>query len=218
MSDSAKPATKRLYCNRCGGVTNHLARGSHSKHVDLDESDWETTLVTLWTCAGCERGVMETSTESSFWGDDESPTFRYDPPLSTNHHKKKWFRKIPTRLRGIYNETVLAFNANLNVLTAAGLRALVEGICADKGVVGKTLEKKIDGLETLLPKSIVANLHGFRFMGNDAVHELKTPKRDDLKVALEVSEDLLNVLYELDYKASLLPKQAPQPPPAGTAV
>ena len=41
-------------------------------------------------------------------------------------------------------------------------------------------------------------------MGNDAVHELTPPERKELKIAIEVSEDLLNILYELDYKASLL--------------
>jgi hypothetical protein len=51
------------------------------------------------------------------------------------------------------------------------------------------------------PQNIVTNLHTFRFMGNIAVHELTPPKRQDLLLAIEISEDLLNFLYELDYKA-----------------
>ncbi len=73
---------------------------------------------------------------------------------------------------------------------------------------GANLKKRIDGLEAHLPKTIVSNLHGFRFMGNEALHQLAAPKPTDLKVAIEVSEDLLNFLYQLDYKASLLPKKA----------
>jgi hypothetical protein len=92
---------------------------------------------------------------------------------------------------------------------------VIEGICADKGVKGANLEKRINGLEAHLPKTIVANLHSFRFMGNEALHELAAPKRTDLKVAIEVSEDLLNFLYELDYKASLLPKKSDSVDPKG---
>lgn len=44
-------------------------------------------------------------------------------------------------------------------------------------------------------------------MGNEAVHELGAPERNTLSLAIEVSEDLLNFLYELDYKASRLPKK-----------
>lgn len=60
---------------------------------------------------------------------------------------------------------------------------------------------------THLPPNIVESLHSFRFMGNVAAHELQAPNREDLKLAIEVIEDLLNFLYELDYKAQQLKKQ-----------
>lgn len=41
-------------------------------------------------------------------------------------------------------------------------------------------------------------------MGNDAVHELAAPKPTELALAISVIEDLLNFLYELNYKASQL--------------
>jgi hypothetical protein len=41
-------------------------------------------------------------------------------------------------------------------------------------------------------------------MGKRAVHDLEAPSRDDLRLAIGVVEDLLNFLYELDYRASLL--------------
>lgn len=55
--------------------------------------------------------------------------------------------------------------------------------------------------------NIVESLHGFRFMGNEALHELNPPEKKNLNVAIEVSEDLMNYLYELDYKASQLTKE-----------
>lgn len=204
------PVTKRLYCNRCQGETNHILHGEHSCHEEIDEGhNWETTTYRLWTCAGCDTATMETESTASYFfdGDEQQYSRSYDPPRSMDDLKPKVFRKIPPKLRAIYTQTIKAFNHQLRVLCAAGLRALIEGICADKQVAGRTLEKKIDALEAHLPKTIVANLHGFRFMGNEALHELTAPKRDELKIAIEVSEDLLNLLYELDYKASLLPKK-----------
>jgi hypothetical protein len=50
----------------------------------------------------------------------------------------------------------------------------------------------------------VANLANFQFLGNQALHELKEPDKQDLALAIEVVEDILNVVYELDYKSARL--------------
>jgi len=78
-------------------------------------------------------------------------------------------------------------------------RALLEGICAQKGVEGRTLYNKIDGLKQHLPANIVDSLHHFRFIGNEAAHELQAPSEAELRLAIEMTEDLLNFLYELIY-------------------
>lgn len=210
MADTATSSTmtKRLYCNCCRGETNHIQRGIHSinEEPDDDGNRGETTYV-LWTCAGCDTGMMETELRYVLKNEGPVCSSAYDPPRSRDDLRAKVFRKIPPKLRTIYAQTIKAFNHKLWVLCAAGLRALIEGICADKGLSGRNLEQKINALEGHLPKAIVANLHSFRFMGNQAVHELTAPKRDELKIAIDVIEDLLNFLYDLDYKASLLAKK-----------
>ena len=101
------------------------------------------------------------------------------------------------------------------MLCAGGLRALLEGICVDQGVrkgptargkTSSTLEGKINGLKGLenVPASIVNSLHGFRFLGNTALHELERPHVEDLAMAIEVMEDVMNIIYELDYKSARL--------------
>jgi hypothetical protein len=74
----------------------------------------------------------------------------------------------------------------------------------------------VDALVSLLPKNVVESLHGFRFMGNTAIHELTPPDRNDLRLAIAVSEDLLNYLYELDYKAKSLSRRTGANKTAGT--
>ena len=62
----------------------------------------------------------------------------------------------------------------------------------------------IDSLESIVPSAIVKNLQGFRFLGNQAAHELAVGKKSDLSLAIEVIEDVLNIAYELNYKSSRL--------------
>jgi len=56
----------------------------------------------------------------------------------------------------------------------------------------------------VIPQNIVSNLHSIRFLGNEAAHELIAPTYHELSLAIEICEDLLNFLYELDYKATSL--------------
>jgi hypothetical protein len=99
-------------------------------------------------------------------------------------------------------------------LCAIGLRALLEGICRDKGIEGANIEERIDGLKRLLPENIVTSLHSLRFMGNQAAHELDPPSSYDLYVALDICDELLSFLYELDYKTSRLAHWGKRPGPA----
>ena len=68
----------------------------------------------------------------------------------------------------------------------------------------RTLYDKINNLNTLLPQNIEESLHHYRFIGNEAVHQLTAPSMDELRSTIEVMEDLLNFIYDLDYKAANL--------------
>jgi hypothetical protein len=102
------------------------------------------------------------------------------------------------------------------------LRSIIEGICDNKGILVNqmSLPKRIDAMEEELnlPGSFVKNLHSYRFMGKYALHKLSPPVKEDLLLAIEVIEDLLNFLYELDYKASLLPDEQKLRPPRAKVI
>ncbi|MFN7354882.1 MAG: hypothetical protein ACK5UZ_06065, partial [Pseudanabaena sp.] len=55
-----------------------------------------------------------------------------------------------------------------------------------------------------LPSSIVSGLESFKYIGDTAAHRLERTKMEDLRLAIEVMEDLLNFLYSLDAKANYL--------------
>ncbi|WP_267890335.1 DUF4145 domain-containing protein [Leptospira venezuelensis] len=112
------------------------------------------------------------------------------------------------------------------MLCAAGLRAMIEGVCADqkikKGPVEEkdkngqivtkqkgNLEGKINGLtqENLLTEKQANILHQHRFLGNTALHRLKKPDKDKLKLAIEILEHILDAIYVIPKKATNLKRK-----------
>ena len=157
----------------------------------------------IWKCCGCNSITLEEKYTAPYMDKGKYEATFY-PPQKINHIDPKHFIKLSPKLQQIYRETILAYNSEMYLLCTAGLRALIEGICVDKKITGQNLEKKIEGLVTILPANIIEGLHDLRFMGNDAIHELLAPKRTELNLAIKICEDLLNFLYDLDYKTRLL--------------
>ena len=193
---------RKLYCNRCQRVTNHTVRGNYrSDEIDELTGFEESEDCILYECAGCEAPTLYVGYTNSAMG-HESEVMLY-PERREDWRIPKRFVKLPRKLAQTYQETVSAYNGGSLLLSTIGLRALIEGVCDDKGAKGTTLERKIDALSVHFGnQNITSYLHGFRFSGNDAVHELEPLTRSDISQALAVMEDLLNYLYDLDYNAS----------------
>jgi hypothetical protein len=206
---------KRIFCNECSHETNHTCKAHYRRHILSNYPDvvfMHTSGYHLWMCAGCETCTLEHYIDTEMFDFDDEPEDFARPEVTSEFFPKrteynlipKHFRQLPARLDAIYQESIFAFNNEIPVLCTIGIRALIEGICADQEITGGNLEKKIDGLASILPKNIVSNLHNLRFMGNEAAHELTAPSQEELQLAIGICEDLLNYLYELDYKASSL--------------
>jgi uncharacterized protein DUF4145 len=193
---------RKLYCNRCGRTTNHNVRGNYcSVHVDEQGGFEEEEDCSLCECAGCEAPTLLVKYTNSAMG-EESQIILY-PERQSGWRISKRFVKLPRKLAQTYQETVRAFNRGSLLLSTIGLRVLIEGVCDDKGAKGATLERKIDALSVHFGnQNITSYLHGFRFSGNEAVHRLEPLTGEEISAALTVMEDLLNYLYDLDYKAS----------------
>jgi hypothetical protein len=200
---------KRIYCNTCKGQTNHELKSTQerkSSDVDFEKDplneagQYEEWTYLFWICRGCETASLQEDHVVYVNGVEQYVTVFY-PRRERNSLATKTFLQLNEKLTDIYEEVIKCFNDEAWILCAVGLRALLEGICADKNIAGRSLFDKIQGLDKHLPSNIVESLHSFRFIGNDAAHELQAPLQKDLQVAIEVMQDLLNFLYELDYKA-----------------
>jgi hypothetical protein len=197
------PYRLRVYCNWCKQETNHESKGEYLARWD-DDNFYETLTYRLLICLGCERAVLQEEYDDASLVEG-GQTFSYFPERSKNELSVKPYSKLKPKLAAIYKEAIICYNEKALILCAAGLRALLEGVCQDKRIKGRNLKAKIDGLQKILPnKNIIRNLHQFRFMGNEAAHELDPPKANELALAIGIIQDLLNFVYELDYKASQL--------------
>lgn len=219
-------------CIACGRSTKHLVK------VSYDEDGCEVNRRENWSvewmhnyqviqCQGCETFSFRHQSwcDQDFYPEagDDGTTERLYPKRSTNDVTAKPFLNVPTTLRRIYVELIDCFNNECHTLCAAGLRALVEGICADqkigdgpiampvKGGGTTTLRKnnlegKIAGLEEkgILTQVGAQTLHQHRYLGNEAVHELARPSVEELTLAIEIIEHILEQLYEIPAKAESL--------------
>ena len=221
------PNKEFIFCNRCSNETNHTCLAEHYRDFTNLNPDDSIAFVErlgyrLWVCAGCDTGTLEERyifdiTDSEIMA---NPSSTYFPERTRFHAKSKHFRQLPSSLTRFYRETLRAFNNDLDVLCAIGIRVLLEGICADKDIRGSSLETRIDNMTAILPKNIVTNLHNIRFIGNEAAHELTAPTKKELKLSIEILEDLLNYLYELDYKMHALgsSRKIQKPTPANKTI
>ncbi len=227
--------TRKIFCNTCKLETNHVLIKSHERylsseqgeHFELSEwADYPEALLSenhntiylyqFWVCRGCDTATLQESsslkmlvnetTKQAFW------VYTFHPKRATDHFFIKNFIDMPPGLWVIYYELIQSFNAELLILTSIGLRALLEGICVDKGITDKDargLKGKLTELDKRqhLPSGIVKNLDSFKFIGDNAAHKLEAPTIQNLKLAIEVMEELLSFLYSLNTKASILFKR-----------
>jgi hypothetical protein len=142
---------------------------------------------------------------------------------------------FPGKIQRLYKEVILTFNSRLEVLCAAGIRAIIEGVCNEKSVDGgyvkrydkgtgqpkkdesgeiklersTNLDGKIEGLveKGILSSQNAGSLHQLRFLGNDAVHQLEKPSEDELRLAIDIIENTLESVYEISRKGDEIERQ-----------
>lgn len=212
---------KSIHCNECHQKTYHTLVAVHPRHGDelIDEGTpaetrigWYKFEYRLWVCRGCDTAVLEEAfTNDAMYDPDKHQQIwrsKLYPKRAVHDLQAKHFARLSRNLAAIYREVISCYNIDAAVLCAIGLRSLMEGICAEKGVkVRNNLGASIGQMSRYLPQKIVDNLQGFRFMGNDAAHDLQAPGQRDLRLAIEIMEDLLNFLYALEHKTSRLPQK-----------
>lgn len=201
--------TIKSYCRACCKKTNHKVLSDHSES-HREEYQYDISYQIL-QCLGCD-----TKSFRKVFSDIEAAYPAYDDtwevpedvtvyPKAVEGHKvidDIW--ELPNIVNIIYSEVLIALREESKVLAGLGLRAVVEAVCNDLNIPGKSLEVRINKLASsgYISKNDAERLHGIRFMGNDAAHDIKKPKDTTLSVALQIVEHLIVSVYILEKKAN----------------
>lgn len=195
------------YCTSCNNDNNHEVL--FKAEISGDENyQFHRDYLTI-KCLGCDSISFRDDfhdIESSFPNDNdewEIPlTSTVYPPFLKNHKGLEYSYRLPESINTVYRESIKAFEINCKLLAGAGFRAIIEAICIEKEIKGRTLEIKINNLskDGLITKKECERLHSIRFLGNDSIHEMKVPQEKQLKVVLNIIEHILSNIYLIDYE------------------
>jgi hypothetical protein len=200
----------KYYCRSCKGprkfkvICEKKTKGSE----ELDFIQWNDDYYII-ECLGCE-----TTSFLQIYGDSEMVEFddegeryyvdRVDiyPKFLEKGNEIEQLYYLPDKIGNIYRETISAFKANAYILTAGGFRAIIEALCNHLKIRKDDLSKRIDLLydKGFLSLNESKRLHSIRFLGNDALHEMETPKKEQLFIILEIINHLLENLFIQDKK------------------
>lgn len=199
----------KSYCRDCCKKTNHTVL---SEHTESHREEYNCNIsYQILQCLGCDtksfRQVfydLEAAypTYDDHWEVPEDVTVY--PKAVEGHKEIQNLWELPDIVRTIYSEVLIALREDSKVLAGLGLRAVVEAVCNDLQIPGRNLEIRINKLASsgYISKNDADRLHGIRFMGNDAAHDIKTPKGTALSVALQIVEHLIASVYILEKKAN----------------
>lgn len=209
-------ATDKVLCAECKKVTNHNIIKEHQASGDAydGEIQWWANYQVI-ECLGCDEvSFRQISSSSEDYNPQTGKQEIYEilyPDRADGRAPMEDSDLFPVKTKRVYRETLKALNNQTPLLTAIGLRALIESICIEQKVKAKNLAKGIDELVGmgLLSEKQAEFLHNHRFMGNEAAHEMVAPKPEHLVAAIDIAETLLKTIYILPDKAEAMkPKKA----------
>ena len=202
--------TTKIICPKCNTSTIHNITHEVEQTGWIGDPDIKWWLKSqIVTCRGCEtvsfRQVSWNNEDRDFeTGRPEEYEELFPPRVARVPIKDAPY--LPTPIKEIYFETLKVADSGSPILASGGIRAVVEAICIDKSSKGRNLKEKIDALVTqgYLSRNQADFLHGLRFMGNAALHEIKPPEEEAIESALEIIDALLVTIYILPKKAKKL--------------
>lgn len=217
------PDEFRVFCNSCRQTTRHDITRTFEQVLD----DGQIIQWQIVQCKGCdsvsflEMRLIDVELTQQIFSEKVYPP-RMLRPI-------KQFDGAPEKLDRIYREMIDSFNNGIYILCAGGLRALVEGICAEQNITdgpkrdqetgefqinpethlprrGRNLECKIEGFaeKHVLTQPEARALHQHRYLGNSALHELEIPSSETLNIAITIIEHAMDTLYNIPAQAGNL--------------
>lgn len=204
---TSEPSVLKHFCTRCSFQTNHKILFLEIINSNNEYNDYRIKYFVV-KCLGCDK----TSFRREFhdfdnmyydsYTDEESPSIYVEefPKGFEGRKELKDVAYLPKKIRVVFKESIDALKNDCNLLAGVGFRAVIEAICLDNSIKGRTLDDRINNLvkNGLITSNEANRLHSVRFLGNDAVHEMSVPNKNSLLIILDIIEQLLKNLYIID--------------------
>jgi len=197
-------------CTDCCKITNHQVL-FHKSVLPPEEIEYDAIAhYYMIECCGCgnisfrhefhDYENMYQVGENKWDYNTEIETY---PKFIDGYHGLKHMYDLPQGIRKIYQETLDSIKHQSLVLAGVGLRMIIEAITIEEQIKGNDLKIKISNMikKGLLSQKDANRLHAIRFLGNDAAHDIKSYKLDQVLLAFEIVEHLLKTLYIFDQEA-----------------
>ncbi len=201
----------RVPCLTCIGKTDHYVLASvdisGEEEVGGNILDWGEAHQVI-QCLGCK--TISFRKDSYHWAEDWNDDEDGEPECATDNEElypsriegRRMIDKhyyLPSKVRQIYHETLLALTNHAPILAGMGMRALLESVCKEKHAEGRDLFHQIDNLteKGILTPTAAKFLHKIRTLGNAATHEVKPHSAEQLGIAMDIIEHLLKDVYIL---------------------
>jgi len=214
----------KIHCNTCNSETNHELLMSHQRDYhepgkvnELEGTGWfQNWEYNFWVCKGCDTATLEENYHSANMvnqnGDDYSISFFHPERRNKDYRHPKTFQHLSSKLNTAYLENISAYNLKLEIVTAIGLRALLEGICLEEEItddMNYNLTGKVEYLGQMknIPEGIIEGLKSLKFLGDNAAHNLESCDTRSLTLAIDLLEALLTHLYEAKFDLQQKAKQ-----------
>jgi hypothetical protein len=217
----------KVFCNNCKNKTNHEVLKEELVNYPLnDDGEFFNYKYQIIRCNGCETISFRVEEESNTNYDPEYDQYYITENIYPKRTDKlvsmKSFYEAPSKVRNIYKEVIATYYDNNFILCAAGVRAIMDGICSDKKILNGMVEREIRGTKKtkksnalegkiqglldagFISKQNVKSLHELRFFGNEAIHDLSLPSQTELEAAISVIENIIENIYEIEEKTNVI--------------
>lgn len=203
----------RSECSACKRETRHVTLHKEFKYYSDPEDYRYNESHEIIECQGCERVSFRTVSylvEHAYRDEYEE----WQVPEIVDLHPQyegvyygldnMIVYSLPEAVQDIYQQTIKCLHCGALALAGLGLRATIEAVCNHKQIGGKNLQARISSLATngFISRRDSDRLHAIRFMGNDAAHQIISPKKEQISVALKIVNHLLESVYILEREAN----------------
>jgi Domain of unknown function (DUF4145) len=199
------------HCNRCGDIRNHDVLKTEQRAWEIESFDTRgIDTYDMLSCSGCR----EIKLRHTALGDGDTRVAYYPP--ATFRPEPRWMEKLwltlppgQEQVHDLLKQVYVALQNGLLSLAAMGIRAVVETVmvqtCGDCGSFAKNLKNFeelgfVSRLQRIQIESVLE-------IGHATIHRGFAPSAEELAALLDITEQLLQVIYLHSEHAALLQKR-----------